>query len=63
MRKIPRRKKQKKQREYIKKYTQKSPKAFTFKLNVETDKDIINKLESEQDKIGYIRNLIRKDLA
>lgn len=33
-----------------------------IKLNCETDKDIIDKLESVDSMQGYIKSLIRKDL-
>lgn len=33
-----------------------------MKLNLKTDKDIINKLTSLSNKQGYIKNLIRKDI-
>lgn len=35
---------------------------FHIKLNCETDKDIIEKLESVDSMQGYIKSLIRKDL-
>jgi hypothetical protein len=35
---------------------------FCLKLNRETDKDIIEKLESVDSMQGYIKSLIRKDL-
>ena len=33
-----------------------------LKLNKETDKDILDKLDSVDNKQGYIKELIRKDL-
>lgn len=33
-----------------------------IKLNLKTEKDIIDKLRKELNKQGYIKNLIRKDL-
>lgn len=33
-----------------------------MKLNLKTDKDIIDKLTSTPNKQGYIKNLIRKDI-
>lgn len=33
-----------------------------LKLNLKTDKDIIDKLRDEWNKQGYIKDLIRKDL-
>lgn len=34
-----------------------------FKLNNETDSDIINKLDSVDNKQGYVKKLIRDDIA
>lgn len=34
-----------------------------LKLNNETDKDILEKLSSVSNRQGYIKNLIRKDIA
>ena len=36
---------------------------YGFKLNLETDKDIIEKLASVPSMQGYIKQLIRQDLA
>ena len=36
---------------------------FHLKLNVESDKEIISKLESVDSIQGYIKELIRKDLS
>lgn len=35
---------------------------YHLKLNVNTDRDIIEKLNSVESKQGYIKDLIRKDL-
>lgn len=35
----------------------------TMKLNLKTDADIIEKLESVDNKQGYIKGLIREDIA
>lgn len=35
----------------------------TMKLNLKTDADIIEKLESVDNKQGYIKGLIRADIA
>ena len=37
-------------------------KAYTFRFNVDTQRDIIEQLESKPNKNGYIADLIRKDL-
>lgn len=34
-----------------------------LKLNVNTDKDIIDKLNAVENKQGYIKELIRRDLG
>lgn len=44
------------------KYDKKNCIQFLMKLNRNTDADIINKLESVDNKQGYIKSLIRKDL-
>lgn len=36
---------------------------FTLKCVRSTDKDIIEKLESEDNMQGYLKNLIREDIA
>ena len=38
-------------------------KNYHFKLNREDDADIIAKLESVDNKQGYIKDLIRKDMT
>ncbi len=35
---------------------------FHFKLNKDTDKDIIDKMESQTSIQGYIKELVRKDI-
>lgn len=45
-----------------KKYDKSKTKSFTFKFNRRTDADIINRLEGVDNKQGYIKELIRKDL-
>lgn len=44
------------------KYDARHTKQIKMKLNYETDKDIIEKLEKVGNKQGYIKELIRKDL-
>lgn len=44
------------------KYDASHTKQIKMKLNYETDKDIIEKLEKVGNKQGYIKELIRKDL-
>lgn len=45
-----------------KKYQAKNTKMMTIRLNLNTDADIIAKLESVESKQGYIKELIRKDM-
>lgn len=44
------------------KYNKSKTKSFTFKFNKRTDADIITHLEGMENKQGYIKELIRKDL-
>lgn len=45
------------------KYDKENTKSVLLKLNLKTDKDIIEHLENvEPSKMGYIKNLIRKDM-
>lgn len=44
------------------KYRKKNTKNVTLQLNINTDKDIIEKLNKVSSKMGYIKELIRKDL-
>ena len=49
----------KKQNEWIREHTI----TFSVKLNKNTDADIIKKLETVESRNGYIKELIRKDMA
>ena len=44
------------------KYLKANPKIVSLRLNFNTDKDIIKKLDEVDSKMGYIKELIRKDL-
>lgn len=44
------------------KYDSKMTKQFKMKLNVKTDADILAKLDSVDNKQGYIKELIRRDI-
>jgi hypothetical protein len=46
-----------------KKYQKANTRMFTLRLNLNTDMDIINKLEQVENKQGYIKQLIRTDIA
>ena len=45
------------------KYDAENRKTYSLKLNVKYDADIIEKLDSIESKNGYIRDLIRQDIA
>ena len=45
------------------KYQAKNTRMFTLRLNLNTDMDIIEKLEQVESKQGYIKKLIRADIA
>lgn len=63
--------KNERQREYAKrtgyaasaKYNKERGKSVALRLFTPQDDDIINKLESVGNKAGYIKELIRKDIA
>ena len=44
------------------KYLKANTKIVSLRLNYNTDKDIIKKLDEVHSKMGYIKELIRKDL-
>lgn len=45
------------------KYDKENTKNINLRLNIKTDKDILDHLETvEPSKMGYIKNLIRKDM-
>lgn len=46
----------------IEKYNKEKTKTYLLRLNKETDKDIIEVLESVKSKQGYIKDLIRNDI-
>lgn len=50
------------QRRATLKYNQSHAKNMTLSLNFQTDKDILDHLESIQNKSGYIKSLIRQDI-
>lgn len=49
-------------RKAIKKYDAKSTRQIHLKLNLKTDKDILDKLDSVESIQGYIKELIRLDM-
>lgn len=46
-----------------KKYTQKNTKRIAFDVNLNTDADIIQRLSEVPNKQGYLKELIRDDIA
>ncbi len=44
------------------KYDKANTKQIMLKLNLKTDADILDQLDSVENKQGYIKDLIRKDL-
>lgn len=49
--------------DYIRDYNRKNKKQIKFELNINTDADIIKHLEKKENKQGYIKQLIRDDMA
>ena len=47
----------------VRKYDDANTVQIKLKLNTNTDADILAKLESEGNKQGYIKRLIREDLS
>lgn len=51
-----------KQSQYSMKYDRNNTQRISLKLNLKTDADILEKLDSVENKQGYIKDLIRKDI-
>lgn len=51
-----------KDKKYIARWQKENTKIITVRLNLDGDKDIINKLNEKENKSGYIKDLIRKDI-
>lgn len=51
------------QREAVKKYDKENTVHLHLKLNKGTDKDILDLLDQVESKQGYIKRLIREDIA
>lgn len=45
------------------KHNKENTKIISLRLNFRTDKDILEKLDNVPSKMGYIKELIRKDIA
>lgn len=52
----------KKKNEYIKNYHRSKMTAFTFKFGNDSEQDIIEYLNKQENKTGYIKMLIRADM-
>lgn len=50
------------QAEAVKRYQDKSTRLMSIRLNLNTDADIIRRLEEVDSKQGYIKQLIRADI-
>lgn len=50
------------QKKANKKYDENNTKQIKLKLNLKTDKDILDKLNNVGNKQGYIKKLIRDDI-
>ena len=48
--------------EILRKYNAKATKTILVRLNLENDKDIIEHLEKQKSRMGYIKRLIREDM-
>ena len=63
-----RQRKNERQREYAKRtgynlnYDKTKRKRYDFDFGIETDKDVIDWLEQQPNKAGYIKQLIREDI-
>lgn len=47
----------------IRKYDDANTKKVSLKLNLNTDKDVLQRLDSVPNKQGYIKELIRADMS
>ena len=43
-------------------YQKAKTKLYAFRMNLEKDKDIINQLDKQANKNGYVKQLIRDDI-
>ena len=51
------------QRKAQRRYDARNTRQVHIKLNLRTDKDVLERLDEVQSKQGYIKRLIREDLA
>lgn len=47
----------------VNKFNKEKTKSVQIRLNMNTDADILAKLDSVESKMGYIKRLIREDMA
>lgn len=47
----------------VNKFNKEKTKSVLVRLNMNTDADILAKLDSVESKMGYIKRLIREDMA
>jgi hypothetical protein len=45
------------------KYDKKTYQRYLIRINKNTEKDLIDKLEAQKSKNGYIKSLIKKDIS
>lgn len=50
------------QRRAVAKYDEANTVSYTIKLNKTTDSDIINLIDSQDNKQGYIKNVLRNEI-
>ena len=51
------------QKKAVEKYDRANTKQIKFKFNLKTDADILKKLDEVENKQGYIKELIRRDIS
>ena len=51
-----------KDKKYIARWQKENTKIIPVRLNLDGDKDIIHKLDKKENKSGYIKDLIRRDI-
>lgn len=51
-----------KDKKYIARWQKENTKIIPVRLNLDGDKDIIHRLDKKENKSGYIKDLIRKDI-
>lgn len=51
-----------KDKKYIAEWQKENTKIIPVRLNLDGDKDIIHRLDKKENKSGYIKDLIRKDI-